>query len=189
MLPNNAVIAAQQIILPYLSNARCVLDATAGNGKDSLFLAQHTPPETTVWAFDVQQIALEKTAKLLAEAFLLEKVRMVQASHDQINVYLNQPLDAVMFNLGYLPGGDHSIVTQPETTLCAFKQSLGLLKPGGMVTLVVYPGHASGHAENEALKNFFPELPQSKYSVLCWQLLNQKNYPPVLYAVEKRREH
>ena len=89
MLPTNAVQAAQQLLRPYLEKARIVVDATAGNGKDTLFLAKHTPPEATVWAFDIQPAAIETTRRLLISDGLLGKVRLVQDSHDQINNYIS----------------------------------------------------------------------------------------------------
>lgn len=186
MLPNNAVQAAQQLICPYLAKASVVVDATAGNGNDTLFLARYTPPEATVWAFDIQPTAIETTRSLLFSQGLLGKVRLTQDSHDQINRYTRYPLDAAMFNLGYLPGSDHKLATQPETTLVAVRQVAELLSLGGMMTIVVYPGHASGYSENEMLVSALSALPQKRYAVLCWKMINQINDPPLLYAVERR---
>ena len=188
MLPINAVMAAQQLVLPCLASARVVLDATAGNGKDTLFLARHTPPEAIVWSFDIQPTAIENTRKLLNDAGLLAKVRLILDSHDRINTYINQPLDAAMFNLGYLPSGERTIVTQPKTTISAVDQTANLLNPGALMTIVAYPGHCSGKEENQALMCLLAALPQQVYSVLSWKMLNQVNNPPLLYAVEKRRK-
>lgn len=188
MLPTNAVEAARQVLLPYLRNAAVVIDATAGNGKDTVFLAAHTPSNARVWAFDIQPVALEATRRQLDEAALLFKVCLVEDSHERIGAYIDQPVDAAMFNLGYLPGGRHDIVTQPQTTLTAVGQTAELLQPGGMLTIVTYPGHKSGRQEDEAISAMLSRLPQKRYSVACWQMINQINNPPVLYAVERRRE-
>jgi tRNA G37 N-methylase Trm5 len=188
MLPPNAVQAAQQMLLPYLTRANAVVDATAGNGKDTLFLATNTRPAAVVWAFDIQPSAIENTAKVLADAGLAEKVRLIQSSHDTISSTIDQPIDAAMFNLGYLPGSDRHIATQPTSSLAAVEQVTELLIPGGLMTIVAYPGHVSGNLENQVLRNFLSHLPQQKFSVVCWSMLNQINNPPLLYAVEKRRE-
>ncbi|KYZ77514.1 rRNA methyltransferase [Anaerosporomusa subterranea] len=188
MLPANAVQAAQHMLLPYLLQASVVVDATAGNGKDTLFLAKNTLSQAAVWAFDIQPSAIENTSRILAAAGLAEKVRLIQASHDTLGSTLNQPIDAVMFNLGYLPGSDRHIATQPNTTLAAVEQAAHLLTIGGLMTIVVYPGHASGILENQVLQQFLSTLPQQNFSVACWSMQNQINNPPLLYAVEKRRE-
>jgi len=188
MLPTNAVQAAQHMLLPYLLQASVVVDATAGNGKDTLFLAKNTLPQAAVWAFDIQPSAIENTRRILAAAGLAEKVRLIQASHDTLSSTINQPIDAIMFNLGYLPGSDRHIATQPDITLAAVEQAAHLLTSGGLMTIVVYPGHASGILENQVLQQFLSTLPQQNFSVACWSMLNQINNPPLLYAVEKRRE-
>ncbi|MDU4960431.1 MAG: class I SAM-dependent methyltransferase [Sporomusaceae bacterium] len=188
MLPNNAVEAAQQVLLPYLGQAGTVVDATAGNGKDTLFLARHTPPQALVWAFDIQAAALAQTRDTLAAAGLVEKVRFCQTSHALLASVVPPPADAIMFNLGYLPGGDRRITTEAATTLTAVSEAAMLLAPGGLMTIVVYPGHEPGRLEEECLLPFLTALPQRQFSVACLRMLNQRHQPPVLYAVERRRE-
>lgn len=189
MLPPNAVQAAQDVLLPYLGQARCVLDGTAGNGRDTLFLARHIPNDAIVWSFDIQKAALAVTHDLLAQHELTAKVRLIHDSHAKLADYVDKPIDAAMFNLGYLPGGSHDLATQTESTVAAVSQTAQLLSPGGIMTIVAYPGHPAGYQENESLAAVLSALPQRLFSVACWQMLNQINCPPVLYAVEKRREH
>lgn len=188
MLPNNAVEAAQRLLLPYLAQARAVVDATAGNGKDTLFLAQNTSPQTLVWAFDIQAAALQQTRAVLAAAGVAAKVRLIQDSHARLGSVLAHPVDAVMFNLGYLPGGNQQITTRPETTLAAVEQAAALLNPGGLITIVAYPGHEPGRREDQLLRPFLAALPQQRFAVACFRMLNQIHHPPLLYAVEKRRD-
>lgn len=188
MLPANAVQAAHHLLLPYLEQARVVVDATAGNGKDTLFLAMNTSTQTVIWAFDIQSSAIEHTKQTLAAAGLTEKVRLRQVSHDNMCMTVGVSVDVVMFNLGYLPGSDRQIVTLPHTTLAAVEQACQLLSPGGVMTIVAYPGHASGNQESEVLRQYLSTLPQQHFSVACWSMLNQMNQPPLLFAVEKRRE-
>lgn len=189
MLPPNAVQAAQALLLPHLGQARFVLDGTAGNGRDTLFLARHIPDDALVWSFDIQPAALAATHDLLAQHELTARVRLIHDSHAKIADYIDNPIDAAMFNLGYLPGDSHELTTQPESTVAAISQTAQMLSPGGIMTIVAYPGHAAGYQENESLIAALSILSQRLFSVACWHMLNQVNCPPVLYAVEKRREH
>lgn len=182
----NAVTMAQRFLLTRLPAASTAVDATAGNGHDTLFLAQNTPPEATVWAFDIQAAAFANTRRRLAEHGCADKVRLVADSHVNVDRHVTAPPDAVMFNLGYLPGADHTVTTLADTTLVALARITGLLNAGGMMTIVAYPGHPAGQEENAAVAGFLRTLPQKQYTVSCWAVLNQKNNPPVLYLVEKR---
>ncbi|SDF09705.1 tRNA (mnm(5)s(2)U34)-methyltransferase [Sporolituus thermophilus] len=181
----NAVKMAHALLLPKLKNAYNVIDATAGNGKDTLFLATNTPPDAVIWAFDIQQTALDKTQALLADHGQARKVKFILASHVHIADFVKSPVDAAMFNLGYLPGGDHTVTTMPNTTVAALNQLLALLKPTGIISIVAYPGHDMGRREELAVRSFLAALPQKLYTVACWQMVNQVNNPPVLYIVER----
>ncbi|WP_371370796.1 class I SAM-dependent methyltransferase [Sporomusa aerivorans] len=187
MVVANAVRMAHQFILPRLANARTVVDATAGNGNDTLFLAENTPDATTVFAFDIQQQGLSKTETLLTGRNLRHKVRLILDSHSHLNKYLHQQLDAVMFNLGYLPGSDHKLSTNPATTIEAAHQALQLLNIGGVMTIAVYPGYEHGRLECQAVYEYLAILNQKVFSVACWSMVNQKNNPPLLYVIEKIR--
>lgn len=184
---SNAVVMAQRLLTRTLASASCVVDATAGNGKDTLFLAGNTPESAVVWAFDIQAQALHKTQQLLVKHQLDHKVRLVADSHAHIASYLNKPVDAAMFNLGYLPGGDHALSTVSATTLQALAQVLQLLGTSGIVTICTYPGYADGRQELAAVHAYLNSLSQTNFTVGCWSMVNQKNSPPVLYIIEKIR--
>ena len=143
----SAVNTAHCFLLPALQNAKNVVDATAGNGNDSLFLAAHTPPDAVIWCFDIQQTALEHTRLLLENNDLAKKARLLLDSHAHIAEYIKNPIDVAVFNLGYLPGENHTIMTQPDSTVEALILCLKLLKVGGLITVVAYPGHAIGYSE------------------------------------------
>jgi hypothetical protein len=92
-------------------------------------------------------------------------------------------IDAAMFNLGYLPGGDHGFTTRAATTVAALGAVFDLLAPGGLVTVVAYPGHPAGDDENSAVAGYLEALPQEVFTVACWRTLNQRNRPPILYII------
>lgn len=183
----NAVTMAQQLLMDRLPAARCVVDATAGNGNDTLFLARHTPADAAVWAFDIQAEALERTRALLAGHRLEAKLRTVHDCHGKLAQYMQTSVDVIMFNLGYLPGGSHRLTTTSETTVPAVAQALSLLAVGGLATITAYPGHPSGEIEHRAVRELLAGLAQQLYTVACWQMVNQKNDPPLLYIVERIR--
>jgi len=182
-----AVKMAHFLIKDKLAAAERVIDATAGKGNDTLFLARHSPPTAIIHAFDIQQTALDKTRQLLEEYGLSDKVNLILDSHTNILHYGTQPADIIMFNLGYLPGATHCITTTKESTLEAVRASMDLLAVGGILTIAVYHGHPEGQQELEALHCFLENIPQISYSVASWQMINQINCPPVLYVIEKLR--
>lgn len=181
----NAVLMAQRFIGPKLTASSLVIDATAGNGKDTLFMASNIPSTSMVWAFDIQQQALNETQQLLARFGLEHKVRLVLDNHAHIPDYISQPVGAAMFNLGYLPGGDHTVSTCPDTTIEAINHTIQLLQAGGVITVVTYPGYAPGRLEDQAVHKYLAGLNQSQLAVACWSMVNQKNNPPILYIIEK----
>jgi tRNA G37 N-methylase Trm5 len=167
-----------------------VVDATVGNGHDTIFLAKLVGPTGTVFGFDIQQEAIERTKEKLANNGLLDSVILFQSGHENLmncipDLYHGK-IKAAIFNLGYLPKGDHSIVTKPETTIAAIKQLLEIMDVEGIIVLVIYHGHSEGKIEKEALLKFVTNLDQQKAHVLLYQFLNQKNDPPFVVAIEKR---
>ncbi|MBP2642259.1 MAG: rRNA methylase [Firmicutes bacterium] len=183
---SSLVQTAHHFLFYRIGQSHNVLDATAGNGHDTLFLASHSPLSAKVWFCDIQKQALEKTTKLLEEAGLADKGVPIHACHSAIDQYIKEPLDVAMFNLGYLPGGSHSLTTQKATTLTALEKVLSLLVRGGLVSVIAYPGHFEGNLEHETVRNYVMSLSSAHFMVARWELVNQKNNPPVLYIVEKK---
>lgn len=161
-----------------------VIDATSGNGQDTLFLAKLVGERGRVFAFDIQERAIRNTAELLQQQGLFSQVQLIRDGHEYIQEYVKKEVSAVMFNLGYLPGSDHSIVTRPETTIKGVKAALAMLSSGGVITLVVYTGHLGGQEEWHSLEGYVKSLDKKTYRVLLYQFLNTKN-SPFLIAVEK----
>lgn len=169
------------------------VDATAGNGHDTHFLAQLIGPDGRVFAFDVQPQAIAATDRLLRRWGVPEACyRLIGASHAEMAAHLpsdtEDRLAAVIFNLGYLPGGDKSVITRAETTLPAVRTALELLRPGGLLLLVTYPGHAGGAEEAQALRDFASGLPPRLWQVTEYRTLNARNSPPSVLAIEKAGE-
>lgn len=181
-----ALAFARQLIEGRLKNGGRALDGTAGNGRDTLFLAQLAGGSGKVWAFDIQAQALSNTAGLLRENGVEERVELIATSHADLADYVREPLDAAMFNFGYLPGGDKTVTTKADSSVRAMQAAAALLAEGGLLTAVVYSGHPAGRAEAAAIEQWAAALPQEQYQVLHYRFTNQRNYPPQLLAIEKR---
>lgn len=156
------------------------IDATMGNGHDTLFLCQIAKETGSVLAFDIQKEALDATRKLLKENGLLERARLILEGHEHMDFYANPgSVDVICFNFGYLPGGDHSIATRPDTSVCAVKKGLSLLKEGGVMSLCIYSGGDTGFEEKNRLLELLKELPAREFTVIINQFYNRKHQPPM----------
>jgi 16S rRNA C1402 N4-methylase RsmH len=166
------------------------VDATVGNGHDTAFLARAVGAGGAVVGFDVQEEALVETRRRLEREALSAPVRLVHAGHQTLARHLEEAergrVGAIMFNLGYLPGGDHSVVTRPETTRQALDAGTEALRPGGVITVVAYTGHEGGDEEADAVEAWASALPQAQFRALSYRFPNWSNDPPRLFAVEKR---
>ncbi|MDR2833563.1 MAG: class I SAM-dependent methyltransferase [Streptococcaceae bacterium] len=159
-----------------------VVDATMGNGKDTLFLARLS---RNVHAFDIQEMALTNTSQKLKEARLNANLHL--EGHQHVGKYLNNNLKAAIFNLGYLPNSDKSIITIPDNTIRAIEAMMKHLLPTGRIVIVVYSGHLEGIIEKDILLEYVAKIPQEQFQVLNYQFINQRNNPPILLCIEKRR--
>ncbi|HEX9080141.1 MAG TPA: class I SAM-dependent methyltransferase [Desulfuromonadaceae bacterium] len=163
------------LLRQFVKPGDAVVDATCGNGNDTLLLAELVGSTGRVWAFDIQSDAIRQAAGRLAESGYGERVEFVPAGHETMAAPVAPGLAAVVFNLGYLPGGDRTIITRPETTLAACGQALNLLKPGGILAVTAYPGHEGGERERAAVDAWAADLdPRSFHS---WRM-GQANVPP-----------
>ncbi len=163
-------------------------DATAGNGRDTLFLARQVGPQGRVYSFDIQPVALQRTKDLINREGVAERVTLIRAGHEYMSSHIEDKLAVVMFNLGYLPGKerDRGIMTTAETTLSGIGEALGLLRAGGLVTIVIYSGHRGAAEEKEAVIDHCHRLDQRRYTVLHINFLNQVHHPPELLAIRSR---
>ena len=177
---------AAEIIEDALYNGACAVDATLGNGHDALWLCNLVGDQGHVYGFDVQQEAVGRSARRLAEANLSNRATLICDGHQNMLSYIDaESADAIMFNLGWLPGADHCVTTQTETTLSAVKAALQALKMGGVMTVCVYPGHAEGAREREALLEWAKRIDEKQYDVMLKTYLNQINDPPLMIAFKR----
>ena len=157
-----------------------VVDATMGNGHDTFFLAKLAKQ---VYAFDIQEQALEKTSQRLQEAGLTNAELILQG-HETVDQFVKE-VKATIFNLGYLPSADKSIITQPQTTLDALDKLCHMLVKGGRIAIMIYYGHEGGDIERDAVMDYVSQLPQQEYTATIYRTLNQINNPPFLVMIEK----
>lgn len=170
-----------------------VVDATAGNGSDTLFLTRAVGPRGKVYAFDIQTEALESTKRRLdaemAVPGALAPVVMIQDGHETmesvVDPRLHGRIAAIMFNLGFLPGASPAVITKPATTLAALDAALRLLRSDGVLTVVVYPGHEGGQEEAEAVEAWASNVPSSLAQALLYRF-PQKTASPYVIALNKR---
>lgn len=184
---SNVLNLIKAAILPALDKARVVVDATAGNGHDTLFLAENTSEQSKIYAFDIQETALSNTRERTAA--YAQRIEYVLRSHAEIEAVVRENIDVAMFNLGYLPGQEHAVTTHKDTTLLAVKQVLGKLNLNGACIVVAYPGHEAGAQEADLLEDFLAGLPGRQYTVGCYRLLNHSQRAPYAYIIEKVKEN
>lgn len=156
------------------------IDATMGNGYDTLMLCRLAGESGRVLAFDIQERALTSTDKLLTKNGVRGRAKLILDGHEHMNRYAKtESADAICFNFGYLPGGDHKIATSPATSIEAVCQGLNILKHGGIMSLCIYSGGDTGFEEKEAILGFLKELPAQEYTVIVNEYYNRQNCPPM----------
>lgn len=175
---------AHQAIQQQIQTGDSVIDATVGNGHDTLFLAEQVGRAGRVYGFDIQQTALNSAAQRLDHH---EQVKLILASHSDMKQHIPKEqhgnIKAVMFNLGYLPKGDKSIITQSQSTLSALNAACDLLTNNGMITILAYTGHQGGMDEANNIENW---LTQSNYQTSIHLSNIPKPDAPRLFILKKQ---
>ncbi|UBH08002.1 class I SAM-dependent methyltransferase [Macrococcus armenti] len=174
---------ARNLIDTYIDEAVTVIDATCGNGNDTLYLAKQLNGTGHIHAFDIQQTAIDNSRIKTAE---YHNITFHLDGHENVLNYVQSPVRLAIFNLGYLPKGDKSIVTLPDTTILAIERIFSILETEGIIILVIYPGHAEGRIEKDAVLNYLKQFDQEKAHIYKYEFINQKNNPPFICAIEKR---
>ncbi|GAB6926847.1 class I SAM-dependent methyltransferase [Paenibacillus sp. JCM 10914] len=185
---------AHKLIMDRVHPGDIAIDATAGTGADTLLLAQRAGRSGQVYALDIQDEALRLTQERLDRASLtnLAQVSLLLGSHADMKTLIPEhehgQVSAVMFNLGYLPAdiADKRVITETDSTLIALETAIGLLRPGGVVTIVLYPGHAGGEREAAAVESWTASLPSSSVQTVMYRGL-QRSEAPYLIAIERKK--
>ena len=166
------------------------IDATMGNGNDTLLLTQLCGETGTVLGFDIQEQALETTRKRLLDKQAPKNYKLLLESHANMAQYAKpDSVSCIVFNFGYLPGGDHSLATRGETSVCALTQALTLLKKGGMISLCIYSGGDSGFEERDQILAWLKKLDSRKYLVIKSDYYNRPNNPPIPVLIIKNHSN
>lgn len=182
----NTLTLVHKYLTEFVKQGDFVIDATAGNGHDTVFLCGLAGTQGKVLAFDIQPQAVENTKKRLKETGWEQNAQVVLDSHANMAQYAKpDSVDCIVFNLGWLPGGDHTIFTHPESTIAAIEAGLNLLRDGGLMCVSIYYGGASGYEERDALLEYVKTIDPKKYTVLVTQFANRSGDPPIPVFIVK----
>ena len=182
---------AHALIRDKLGPGAVAVDATVGNGFDTLFLLQQVGPSGRVYGFDIQEKALASARSKISENGLLNGATLFQASHERMSDLIparhHGRIKACMFNLGYLPHGDKSIVTTPDSTIAALNAACNLLSARGMITVIAYLGHPGGGLETERVTEWCECLDRRRYDVATVTPKENDNKAPRLFVIYNLR--
>lgn len=166
-----------------------VVDATCGNGHDARILAALAlgRNQGRLILFDRQEQALQKSLQNLHD-MPLEQIEAHNLCHSKMDtVIAPHSCKLIVFNLGYLPGGDKSYTTHGDTTLQAIKAAMGCLQPKGTISITCYPGHPAGKIEEEQVVAFCQGLDLQEWSVSSHRIINRQNHPHLLFVCHNKK--
>lgn len=166
------VVWAHEVLRGHLREGDRAIDGTVGNGHDTCWLATCVGETGRVFGFDLQEQAVAATRRRLAEQGLDRRVTVYREDHsrllDRVPTTWQGTVRGVVFNLGYLPGGDKTFTTRPSTTLLAVEAcATQLLAPGGLLSILSYTGHPGGAEESDAVRRWAQRLAEGDYDVEC----------------------
>ena len=176
----SAVAFVQQNLSRWLKPGGFFIDATCGNGHDTVFLCRLAGPSGRVLGLDIQPQAVEAANRRLHQEGLEKIGRAVQADHARLADWaLPASADCVVFNFGYLPGADHRLFTRPASSLPALEAALEILRPGGVLSACLYSGGVNGDEEKKAVTAYLEALPPERYTVLICRFANRPDTAPL----------
>lgn len=183
-----AVQLAHEFLAAHVKEGDLCIDCTAGRGNDTAFLCSLVGKTGRVIAFDIQEAAVDSTRALLEERGYADVGEVHLASHSRIDEFAEKDsVSAIVFNFGWLPGGDHKINTRSDTSLEAIEKGLGLLKANGVMSLSIYYGRDTGTEERDAILSYLRTLPLMEYTVIVSEFVNRPNDPPISVRIYKGR--
>lgn len=169
-----------EIIKSQVQREGIYIDATMGNGYDTAFFCELAGEKGKVYAFDIQELAAERTGMLLEQRGLTAKAQLILDSHANMEQYIGkEKADCICFNFGYLPGGNHAMATKPDTSVRAIRTGLDILKEGGLMSLCIYSGGDTGFEERDAILEELRRLDSRRYLVIVNSYYNRGNHPPI----------
>lgn len=175
-------------ITQHVKEGDLCIDATMGNGNDTLLLSRLCGNKGQVLAFDIQEMALSHTDELLKKEAAPNNYKLFLDSHENMGNYAApETVSCIVFNFGYLPGGDHQLATRPASSIAALEASLSLLKKGGILMLCIYSGGDTGFEERDALLAWLKQLDSRKYLVIRTEYYNRPNNPPMPVLVVRNK--
>jgi SAM-dependent methyltransferase len=182
---------AHELMRNTLRPGDSVIDATVGNGHDTVFLADLVGESGFVFGFDIQEAAISTARRRICGAGYGQRVQLNPIGHEHMGASIpirqRGKIGGIMFNLGYLPGAeDKSIITTPENTVKALEAGIDLLRPNGLITIVIYVGHGGGKEEASAVHDWLAALHPSRFESAEHRSPNQTNKPPYLIAVSRK---
>ena len=178
--PLNTLGVAHAVIARHVRPGAFCIDATAGRGRDTAFLCGLVGQTGRVLSMDIQKEAVESTKELIKETGYESIATVIEENHKYLDRYaLPQTVDCIVFNFGYLPGGDRTLFSKPENSIPAVSKGLTLLKPGGLMSLCIYYGGETGFSEKDALLSYLKTVDDNRYTVLVSEFYNRKNCPPI----------
>ncbi len=181
---------AHSIVTEYLAEGDIAIDATIGNGNDTMFLAQTVGDKGHVFGFDIQEKALNETGNLIFSNGLQHSVTLFLQNHAYVRKYIPEEqhgnISAIMFNLGYLPGTDKSLTTETESTINALSDSCDLLTSNGIITVSVYNEQKNGLTEQLAIMKFVETISSKHFETAHIHYPGRVKTPPELFVIRKR---
>lgn len=183
---NNVVEITHFFAQSTVKQGDIVVDATCGNGYDTLFLSELVGNEGKVYAFDIQQIAIDRTQSLIKNQGSYQNVKLINDTHENMLQYVKGPIMWCMFNLGYLPKGDKGIKTIGKSTVKAISSILSLLAQGGIISICVYLGHLGGFEEYVAVKEYLQKLDTDLFNIIEISHLIRNPDAPKTIIIEKK---
>ncbi len=181
----SALQIIQHVLKLHVQKGDICIDATAGRGRDTLFLSGLVGESGHVTAFDIQQEAVDSTRELLLKNQKSNFDVILDSHANMQNYFQTGTVSCITFNFGWLPAGNHHIFTKPESSIEAIRQGLRLLKPDGIMTLILYYGRETGFQERDALLEFLPTLDSNLYTVIEMPFVNRQNCPPIPIVIFK----
>ena len=167
----------KQFILAHLKEGDVAADFTMGNGHDTEFLSKTVGEKGRVYAFDIQEMAVNSTRQNLKNAECPENYTLIHDSHHNAKNYIDGKIKAGMFNLGYLPGGDKNITTMRETTMPAIEAAISMLDRDAILSVAIYPGHEEGDLEGKMVCEYLSSLDRFTYSIAQIKIINSPTSP------------